>query len=185
MNIKTVFMVLTFLLYAHSSWAEREPYEAPAWVAPPPPTSRVHLIDNADGTLTETKTQLMWTQQDSYSELGKCLNWYQAQSYVKNLKTGGYTDWRLPKVVEYGMIYDDTKENILAWDHDPDQPLGLSKQFADGAAYWYWSAEFDDNDLADCCARVAYFVTGRAFWRNLSNCTHGGVRAVRDLKPRP
>ncbi len=59
----------------------------------------------------------------------------------------------------------------MAWDHDPAQPLGLSKQFAEGAAYWYWSAEYDENNLADCCARVAYFVTGRAFTRNLANCT--------------
>jgi len=69
----------------------------------------------------------------------------------------------------------------MAWDHDPGEPLALSELFADGAAYWYWSAEYDENDLTDCCARTAYFVTGRAFTRNLSSCKHGGVRAVRDL----
>ena len=123
----------------------------------------------------------MWTQKDSYADLRKCLNWYQANKYVENLEIGGYTDWRLPRVAEYGMIYDNTKKNNMAWDHDENQLLALSEQFADGAAYWYWSAEYNDNELSDCCARIAYFVTGRAFWRNLTNCKNGGVRAVRDL----
>ena len=179
MNIKIIFLAGFFILRSGVAWAE--PYEAPPWVPPPPPKSRVHLVDNGDGTLTETKTRLMWTQKDSYADLRKCLNWYQAKDYVKNLKTGGYTDWRLPMVFEYGMIYDDTKENNMAWDHDPDLPLHLSEQFADGAAYWYWSAEYDETDLTDCCTRIAYFVTGRAFSRNLSACTNGGVRAVRGL----
>ena len=180
MKSRNVFLLSTvFILNTGVAWTE--PYEAPPWVPPPPPKSRVHLVDNGDGTLTETKTRLMWTQKDSYADLGKCLNWYQAKDYVKNLKTGGYADWRLPMVFEYGMIYDDTKENNMAWDHDPDLPLHLSEQFADGAAYWYWSAEYDETDLTDCCTRIAYFVTGRAFSRNLSACTNGGVRAVRGL----
>ena len=162
------------------AWAE--PYEAPPWVPPPPPKSRVHLVDNGDGTLTETKTRLMWTQKDSYSNLGKCLNWYQAKEYVENLKTGGYTDWRFPMVFEYGTIYDNTKENNMAWDHDPDQPLALSKQFADGAAYWYWSLDIEETELDECCARTFYFVNGFPHIRRFSSCDNGGVRAVRNTK---
>ena len=161
----TTFIIL-FILNTMIAWAE--PYEAPPWVPPPPPKSRVHLVDNGDGTLTETMTHLMWTQKDSYADLGKCLNWHQARNYVENLETGGYKDWRLPKAIEYGMIYDDTKENNMAWDHNPENLLALSEQFADGAAYWYWAADFDENDLADCCARTAYFVTGRAFGATLA-----------------
>ena len=180
MIYRSTILTAVFMLNTMIAWAE--PYEAPHWVTPPPPKSRVNLVDNGDGTLTETKTHLMWTQKDSYADLGKCLNWHQARNYVENLETGGYKDWRLPKAIEYGMIYDDTKENNMAWDHNPENLLALSEQFSDGAAYWYWAADFDENDLADCCARTAYFVTGRAFWRNLSNCHNGGVRAVRSLK---
>lgn len=179
MIYRSAAFLAVFMLNTIFAWAE--PYEAPPWVPPPLPKSRVHLVDNGDGTLTETKTHLMWAKKDSYADLGKCLNWYEAREYVENLETGGYKDWRLPKAIEYGMIYDDTKENNMAWDHNPEYPLALSEKFADGAAYWYWAAEFDDNDLADCCARTAYFVTGRAFWRNLSNCQNGGVRAVRNI----
>jgi hypothetical protein len=59
------------------------------------------------------------------------------------------------------------KENNMAWDHNPEEPLALLNPFTDRAAYWYWSAEFDESDLVDCCPRSAYFVTGRAFHRNL------------------
>ncbi len=108
MKLKIVIF-LACLLNAVIAWAES--YEAPPWVPPPPPKSRIHLVDNGDGTLTETKTHLMWTQKDSFADLGKCLNWYQATEYVANLKTGGHSDWRLPMVFEYGMIYDNTIEN--------------------------------------------------------------------------
>ncbi len=126
----------------------------------------------------------MWIRKDSYADLGKCLNWHEAKVYVENLATEGYTDWRLPLVGEYGMIYDNTKENNMSWNHNQEELLALSKQFADGAAYWYWSAEYNENDLEDCCARTAYFVKGNAFWRNLSTCQNGGVRAIRDLNYR-
>ncbi len=70
---------------------------------------------------------------------GKCLNWNESKSYVENLTTGGYTDWRVPLVREYGEIYDNTESNVMAMDHDLEHPFALSDLFADGAAYWYWS----------------------------------------------
>ncbi len=157
-------------------YVPREPYVAPPYVPPPPPLSRLNLIDNGDGTITETKSKLMWTQKDSFADLGKCLNWPDSKNYVESLTTGGYNDWRMPEVWEYGKIYDNTESNVIAMDHDPEYPLALSDLFADGAAYWYWSSEH-----GHCCARTAYFVTGIPFIRTLDKCTKGGVRAVRNL----
>jgi hypothetical protein len=165
------------LLSPKMTWAEREPYVAPPYVPPPQIPSRLDLVDNGDGTITETKSKLMWTEKDSFADLGKCLNWHESKSYVKNLTTGGHTDWRLPLVREYGEIYDNTESNVMAMDHDPEHPLALSDLFADGAAYWYWSSE-----RGECCARTAYFVTGMTFVRTLDKCAKGGVRAVRNLQ---
>jgi uncharacterized protein DUF1566 len=158
-----------------------KPYEAPQYVPPPPPQSKVHLTDNRDGTLTD-HNGLMWTHKDSYADLEQCLNWYQSYEYVKRLKTGGHNDWRMPTTMELYGIYDDTIENVMAWDHDPENPLHLDKQFADGAAYWYWSGEKEDTDLADCCAPAFYFVKGFSNVRVLSMCSNGGVRAVRNAR---
>ena len=158
-----------------------KPYEAPPYVPPPPRQSKVHLTNHQDGTITDQKG-LMWTAKDSYSDLGQCLNWHESYDYVKSLKTGGHNDWRMPTSWEMYGIYDDTIENVLAWDHDPENPLHLDTQFADGAAYWYWSGDKQDTDLTDCCAPSFYFVTGLSNMRRLSTCSNGGVRAVRNAR---
>ena len=157
-------------------------YEAPTYVPPPPPVSRLHLVDNGDGTISDPDSGLMWTQKDSYAHLGKCLDWYQSVEYVKNLGTGGYDDWRMPGISELAGIYDSTKENIGSMDHDPKHPLSLDEKFADGAAYWYWSSDYSETNLAHCCTRTFYFVTGMAFSNRLTTCSKGGVRAVRNAK---
>lgn len=180
-------VILGFLFYPASIFAgpnpyvHDKPYEAPHYVPPPPPKSRVHLTDNKDGTITDHKG-LMWTQKDSFADLGQCLNWYESYEYVKSLKTGGYDDWRMPTSWEMYVIYDDTIENVMAWDHDPKHPLHLNAMFADGAAYWYWSGDKQDTELTDCCAPFFYYVTGLSSMRRLSMCMNGGVRAVRNAR---
>jgi len=173
---------LLFLFAVSPGFAEREPYVAPPYVPPPPAVSDLLLIDNGDGTISTPDYSLMWTRKDSYADLGKCLNWHEAVEYVKNLQTGGYRDWRLPRLAELGVIYDNTKENVMAWDRNPEYPLALDEKFAAGAAYWYWSADYDKTRLTDCCARSLYFVTGLEHLRRLSLCADGGVRAVRDIR---
>lgn len=158
-----------------------KPYEAPHYVPPPPPVSKVHLTDNNDGTITD-QNGLMWTQKDSYADLGRCLNWHESYEYVQKLKTGGHDDWRMPTTWEMYGIYDDTVDNIMAWDHDPENPLHLNDLFADGAAYWYWSGDKQDTNLSDCCAPSFYFARGFSNVRRLSICSNGGVRAVRQAK---
>lgn len=178
---KRTFVLAILVSVVTPCFAEREPYVAPPYVPLPLPQSDLKLIDNNDGTITTPDYKLMWTKADSYASLGKCLNWHESAEYVKNLKVGGYDDWRLPALEELGVIFDNTQENILAWDHDPKHPIALDKKFADGAAYWYWSADYDKTDLIDCCARSLYFVTGVVHTRRFSICADGGVRAVRDI----
>ncbi len=157
-------------------------YVAPEYIPPPPPVSRLHLVDNGDGTISDPDSGLMWAQKDSYAELGKCLNWFQSEQYVNELRTAGYEDWRMPTLLELAGIYDDTKENILAWDEDPENPMALDELFAQGAAYWYWSSDYENTDLTDCCARTFYYAKGMSHVRRFTLCTNGGVRAVRTEK---
>ena len=186
-NMALPFIFLA-LFFPNTSFAgvmdigPRAAYEAPTYVPPPPPESKIHLIDNGDGTLSDADSKLIWTHKDSYAHLGKCLNWHQAVEYVKNLKTGGHEDWRLPAIFELAKIYDNTKENNISMDNDPENPLALDEKFADGAAYWYWSSDYHKTNLEECCTRTFYFVTGMAHTRRLTMCKKGGVRAVRNTK---
>ena len=67
--------------------------------------SKGRFVANGDGTVTDTRTALMWCTLDSQLELEKCLNYESAVQYVQDLKTGGYEDWRLPTVKELAGIY--------------------------------------------------------------------------------
>ena len=55
------------------------------------------FVDNGDGTVTDTKRQLMWQKGDN----GKEVTFEQAQEYCRNLRLGGHADWRLPKPGEW------------------------------------------------------------------------------------
>lgn len=61
-----------------------------------------NFIDNNDGTITDTETGLMWTQNDS----GVLLDWENALLAAETLSLAGYTDWRLPSVKELQSIVD-------------------------------------------------------------------------------
>ena len=132
-------------------------------------------IDHGDGTITDTKTGLLWTKKDSYADLGKCLDWNASKSYVSNLATGGHRDWRLPTVKELKSIYEKSKSNVLAYDHDLNIPLHLDSIFADGAAYVFWSSE----TVSGSFARNVTFINGDVNGYNRVNCVNLGVRAVR------
>ncbi len=61
------------------------------------------FIDNGDGTITDTKTNLMWMKQDSYLRSGHWLHWFESIEYVKKLNEeqfADYLDWDLPSVDE-------------------------------------------------------------------------------------
>jgi hypothetical protein len=163
-------------------YGEREIYIAPPYTPPPPRKSTVYLVDHDDGTLSTPKYERMWVKKDSYADLGRCLNLYEAIEYVENLITAGYDDWRLPGLGELAIIYDNTKENVMGWDHRPEVPLALDERFADGAAYWYWSLDYEETKLNGCCARTFYFVNGMPHVRRFTACANGGVRAVRNTK---
>lgn len=62
------------------------------------PTS---LIDNGDGTVTDTATGLMWQQGENPT-----MNNVDAVTHCANLSTGGYVDWRLSNIRELMTVVD-------------------------------------------------------------------------------
>ena len=55
-----------------------------------------------DGTVLDTKTNLMWAAKDNGSEI----TWSDARDYCEKYSAGGYSDWRMPKVEELESLYD-------------------------------------------------------------------------------
>lgn len=65
-----------------------------------------HFIDNGDGTITDTVTNLMWQkaqpERKSYNDI---------QEMLKTFELGGYKDWRLPTMQEMSTIFDESYSN--------------------------------------------------------------------------
>jgi hypothetical protein len=62
----------------------------------------LRFIANNNGTVSDTKTNLMWAAKDNGSDI----NWANAKNYCKNYRGGGYSDWRMPTQDELAGLYD-------------------------------------------------------------------------------
>ena len=90
-------------------------------------------------TVMDKKSGLMWQVDDSYHELKKGLNWYDAQEYLerKNMeKYAGHSDWRLPKLEELNALWDSS----LPLKSKDGEAIGLSTQFQGGGSYYLWTS---------------------------------------------
>jgi len=65
------------------------------------------FTDHANGTVTDTKTDLMWAAKDN----GSPINWPDALSYCQNFSGGGHIDWRMPTLAELESLYDPGAKN--------------------------------------------------------------------------
>jgi len=73
-------------------------------IAPPSP----RFIDNEDGTITDTFTNLMWTQSAQHFGIGTDfqMNWSDGITACNTLVFADYDDWRMPNVREMQSIMD-------------------------------------------------------------------------------
>ena len=64
--------------------------------------------DNGDGTVSDLNTGLMWqkTTDATSDSLEGRVTWYEAEEYAKNLRLGGYSDWRVPSIKELISLVD-------------------------------------------------------------------------------
>ncbi len=86
-------------------------------------TSGGRYRNNGNGTFTDQNTGKTWCMLDSDIVLGKCLDHASALRYANSLRTGGFSDWRLPSFSELAAIYK----------NDPFFPVNGSK--------WFWTSE--------------------------------------------
>jgi hypothetical protein len=115
------------------------------------------FIDNGDGTVTDTKTGLVWAAKDN----GEIINWAEAHSYCQGYNGGGHKDWRMPTLVELKTLYDPEIENTGGY-HIPSA--------IDTTAESCWASD----TRGDIAARFN-FTHGREYWLRK---THSGVGRV-------
>ncbi len=96
--------------------------------------------DNDDGTLTDTKYQLMWLKEDSYQIKGKWCTWKGAKKFVDKLneeKFAGFSDWKLPSSQDCRNLYDHDSKNT---DFNGDI-VHIDYMFPEGCGFTYWCEE--------------------------------------------
>jgi hypothetical protein len=104
------------------------------------------FVDHDDGTVTDTKTGLMWAAKDN----GNLINWQTARSYCQNYNGGGHTDWRTPTLTELASLYDPKEKNkhgyhvnrliyisaASCWASDTRDYKAARFNFTYGEVYW-------------------------------------------------
>lgn len=122
------------------------------------PQSDNTLVDNGDGTVTDTSTGLMWQQSTSNTNL---LPWTAALSYCEDLTLAGYTDWRLPNMKELRTIVDyKTCNPAIDTDYFPDTMLSdyWSSTTREVTPMNGWGIDFAYGQDYDYIKRDKYYV---------------------------
>lgn len=106
-----------------------------------------------NGTVLDTRTNLMWAAKDN----GSSINWANAKSYCEDYRGGGYTDWRMPTQDELGGLYDANKSqyaecNSYYQNHVATDLIHLT-------CFSPWASETRGSDVA--CFRLR---DGGRFW---------------------
>ena len=115
------------------------------------------FVNNGDGTITDTKTGLMWATRDN----GEPINWKDARSYCQSYIGGGHKDWRMPTLAELKSLYDPEVKNKRGY-HIPN--------LIDTTAETCWASE----TRGEIAARFN-FTYGREYWLRK---THSGVGSI-------
>ncbi len=136
---------------------------------------------NNDGTVTHEDEDLQWSLRDARQELGKWLNWDEANAYLKacnDQKYLGHDDWRLPTKSELrGLLKreNDYREVFL---NQAKKPARRVSNYQSGGETSYWTCE----TRYDSYAWKSYFPGGRELCVDQTVSTTGTtVRIVRDL----
>lgn len=100
------------------------------------------LVDNADGTIIDNATGLMWAKNDSQEGL----NWEEALAWVQTKNSEdylGYNDWRLPNVKELQSIVDYNRSPSTTNSAAIDPMFNCSQIIDEGDSQdwpFYWSS---------------------------------------------
>ena len=136
--------------------------------------SEQRFIDNGDGTVSDTLTNLMWINNYSYLDTKKFVTFKQAIKYKdrKNKDAfAGFTDWRMPDNKEAQTLYD--KEKNLQDKYGID--IHIDAVFIHGCGFDTWTS----NTRGKITAYVYSFNNGMGGHKEVDDILNTSVRLVR------
>ena len=142
----------------------------------PMESSDKRYLDNDDGTITDTKTGLMWMKKDSYLHSGHWLNWHEVHEYVRKLndeRFAQHSDWQLPTTEELKTLYE--PEKINSPQLGSEMNIHTDPIFEKNGSGSLWSG--DENGRYNAFGVV--FNTSSVFNSNKKSRSRKATRAVR------
>ncbi len=136
--------------------------------------SEQRFIDNGDGTVSDTLTNLMWVNNDSYLDTKKFVTFTQALKYRdrKNKDAfAGFTDWRMPDKREAQTLYDKEKNLLDKYGID----IHIDAVFIPGCGFDTWTS----NTRGKITAYVYSFNNGMGGHKEVDDILNTSVRLVR------
>ncbi|MEJ2744098.1 MAG: DUF1566 domain-containing protein [bacterium] len=135
--------------------------------------------DNGDGTVSDNVTGLMWAKDGAgagcYSG-GAITGWSNAIDWADGLTFAGYSDWRLPNIIEMESLF-------YYGSGVGDGVPYIQTYFPNTAPGWYYSSTIYDSDYLfhDIYPHYFYanFASGCVDHREAIDTVLGYVRAVR------
>ncbi|MBF0573072.1 MAG: DUF1566 domain-containing protein [Desulfamplus sp.] len=121
------------------------------------------FTDNKNGTITDSATNLMWSQDDS----GAGMNWEKALAWVQqknNEKYLGFSDWRLPNAKELQSIVDYTRSPDTTSSAAIDPIFKVSSIINEEGEFdypFYWTSTTHANWSTTSGGNAAYIAFGR------------------------
>ncbi len=127
-------------------------------------------VDNNDGTILDTQTELMWQQADDAATY----SWQQALHHCENLIIGVHSDWRLPNKRELHSIVDFSKDDPAV---DPVFECRSAGYWTGSSSDWdpssAWYTLFEDGSTEYDLKGSSYFV----------RCVRGATDLTLYVKP--
>ena len=106
-----------------------------------PGREKDRFVDNRDGTITDTRTSLMWIKNGWRLDFVSAAKWTDAMKKCEKFRHGGYDDWRLPKIKEWKTLLDTKKQCPALVEPNPFEnmivhmPYWSETEFVYGKAY--------------------------------------------------
>lgn len=98
------------------------------------------FIAYEDGTVLDTRTNLMWAARDNGSDI----NWSDAERYCESYRGGGYADWRMPTLEELTGLYDRSR----SYKPDRKQYDVYLTSLIELSSAWVWASGIRGSDGA-------------------------------------
>jgi len=109
------------------------------------------FVDNANGTISDKATGLMWQVSDS----NQTLNWEESLNYCESLDYAGYDDWRLPNAKELQSIVDYSRSPKTTNSAAIDPIFTVTE-----VESWYWAST---THLDTGVRSAVYIAFGQAY----------------------